>query len=107
MFSESVSSKLQLSLDIFSLGDKLELRKEPLTLITVTAEERKYSIQCLLTAVSQFPSHKYSDARLVGEVGPEAAQRAVVIARDRCCHVATGEAITDAAYRDATLCESL
>lgn len=106
-FSESASSKLQLSLDIFSLGDILEPRKEPLTLITVTAEEREYSSQCLPTAVSQFLSHKYSDVGILGEAGPEATQQAVAIARDRCCHVATGEAITDAAYRDATLCESL
>lgn len=73
MFLESASSRLQLSMDLFSLGDKLELRKEPLTLITVTAEEREYSSQCLLTAVSLFPAHKYSDVGILGEAGPEAA----------------------------------
>lgn len=53
----------QLSSDVFSsLGDKLELRKEPLTLITVSGEEREDSSQCLPDCSEPVsPSHKYSD----------------------------------------------
>lgn len=69
VFLESTSSRLQLTLDVFTRGDKLELRKEPLTLISVTGEEREHSSRLLLTAVSLFSSHKYSDVGIVARRG--------------------------------------
>lgn len=101
------AKRQQLLLDIYSLGDKLKLRKEPLTLITVTADEKEYSSSSLLTAMSQFLPHKYSEVGILRGGGARSGSQAVTVARDRRCHVATREAITDAAYRDAALCVSL